>query len=266
MNYAQASVKSEPLPTYLGMFVQRLDKDKVAEIKKKDYTNALVGKDELLKDDDLPIAEGNPNLLLYSDSREISPNDLQLIQLDTIKSDGTMKYLEFQAAPVDEKPDIKRIRIPDGLANGKYAFVILDGDLDDGKHKFWAFQIKNSDKANNDATLKSKTVSLKPKEKVNDSTQTQTNTQVVQQPSVPPPVGSTPATLKSNNVIFRSGPTQNSAALGKLSRGQKVYVIGYSSQYEYFTSQKSGETMYSNYAEVQTQNGKRGWVYAAYLR
>lgn len=262
----KTSVKSEPLPTYLGMFVQRLDKDKVAEIKKKDYTNALVGKDELLKDDDLPIAEGNPNLLLYSDSREISPNDLQLIQLDTIKSDGTMKYLEFQAAPVDEKPDIKRIRIPDGLANGKYAFVILDGDLDDGKHKFWAFQIKNSDKANNDATLKSKTVSLKPKEKVNDSTQTQTNTQVVQQPSVPPPVGSTPATLKSNNVIFRSGPTQNSAALGKLSRGQKVYVIGYSSQYEYFTSQKSGETMYSNYAEVQTQNGKRGWVYAAYLR
>lgn len=259
----KTSVKSETLPTHLGMFVQSSDKDKVDEIKKKDFANALVAKDELLNDDALPGAEGNPNLLLYSDSKEISLNDLRLIQLDTIKPDGSMKQLDFQAAPVDGKPDIKRIRIPDGLANGKYAFAILDGDLDDGKHKFWAFQIKNSEKSNNDSTLESFNVSLKPKDK--PTTTTSTNNQVVQKAIVPQPAGTSVHRLNIGNVVLRSGPSQSYPPNGNnLPAGHRVYVFGYSSESETFIN-KRGKVYNSNYAEVLTESGRRGWIYAAFI-
>lgn len=255
------SIKSEMLPEHLGMFLQSKEKDKIDEIKKQDFTNALDGKDKLLKDDSLASAESDPNLILYSDSKEISLSDLRLIQLDTIKPDGSLKQIEFQAAPVDGKPEMKRIRIPEGLANGKYAFTIFDGYLDDGKHKFWAFQVKNSDKTNNDSTLKSTTVSIKSKQ----NTTSQTNNEVVQKPIVPAPSGATTRYLNIGNVVLRSGPSQTYSSVGKLSAGQKVYVIGYSSEYETFVSPRTGKSYYSNYAQVQLENGKQGWVYAAFL-
>lgn len=261
----ESSFKAEILPEHLGMFVQSSNKDKVDEIKKQDFTNALDGKDKLLKDDSLTSTEGNPNLILYSDGKDISPSDLRLIQLDTIKPDGNLKQLDFQAAPIDGKPEMKRIRIPEGLANGKYAFAILDGYLDEGKHKFWAFQVKNAEKTNNDSTLKTETVSLKPKEK---KTTTTTNPQTTQTntPTIPSPTGATTRYLKFGNVILRSGPSQTYSPKGKLRSGQKVYVIGYSSEYESFTSNKTGESYNSNYAQVQTESGQTGWVYAAFLK
>lgn len=258
------AVKSETLPEHLGMFLQNPAKDKVEEIKKQDFTNAVEGKDKLLKDDGLASAEGNPNLILYSDGKDIPLGDLRLVQLDTIKPDGSLQQLDFQSALVEGKTEMKRIRIPDGLANGKYAFVILDGHLDDGKHKFWAFQVKNSEKTNNDLSLKATTVSLKPKENTTSSTNTQTA--VVQKPSIPPPTGASTRYLKIGNVILRSGPSQTYSPVGKLRAGQKVYVLGYSSEYETFVSQKTGESYYSNYAQVQTESGQKGWVYAEFLR
>ena len=255
------STSAEVLPEHLGMFLQSVNKDKIDELKKQDFTNALTGKDELLKDESLASAESDPNLLIYSDSKEISLNDLRLIQLDTIKPDGTLKQLDFQAAPVDGKPDIKRIRIPEGLANGKYAFAMLDGYLDEGKHKFWAFQVKNAEKTNNDSTLKSSTVSLKPKDKKTNSD----NTENVQKPIVPAPSGATTRYLSIGNVVLRSGPSQTYSSVGKLRANQKVYVVGYSSDYETFISPKTGKSYYSNYAQVQTESGQKGWVYAAFL-
>lgn len=257
----QSSFKAESLPEHLGMFVQSNNKDRVDEIRKQDFTNALDGKDKLLKDDNLTGTEGNPNLILYSDGKDVSLNDLRLIQLDTIKPDGNLKQLDFQAAPIDGKPEMKRIRIPEGLANGKYAFAIIDGFLDDGKHKFWAFQVKNAEKTNNDSTLKSETVSLKPKEKKTTTTQTTQNPT----PTVPSPTGATTRYLNIGNVVLRSGPSQTYSSVGKLYAGQKVYVIGYSSEYETFISSKTGKSYNSNYAQVQTENGKKGWVYAAFL-
>ncbi len=256
------SIKSETLPEHLGMFLQNPAKDKVEEIKKQDFTNAVEGKDKLLKDDSLASAEGNPNLILYSDGKDIPLGDLRLIQLDTIKPDGSLQQLDFQSALVEGKTEMKRIRIPDGLADGKYAFVIWDGHLDDGKHKFWAFQVKNSEKNNNDSSLKATTVSLKPKE----NTTNETKTEVIQKPTVPPPAGASTRYLKIGNVVLRSGPSQTYSKVGKLRAGQKVYVVGYSSEYESFVSQKTGKSYYSNYAQVQTESGQKGWVYATFLR
>jgi hypothetical protein len=257
---------AEILPEHLGMFVQSREKDKVSEVKKQDFTNAFEGAEKLLKDDTLVAAEEKPNLILYSDGKDVPLNDLRLIRLDTIKSDGNLKQLDFQAAPIENKPEMKRIRIPDGLANGKYAFAVLDGYLDEGKHKFWAFEVKNASKSNSDSDLKSTTVSIKPKQQ-NTATNS-ANPAVPQMPKtiVPPPPGATVAHLALGNVVLRSGPSQTSAAIGKLSGGQTVYIIGYSDTYETFTSQKTGQTYNSNYAQVQTESGRRGWIFRAFLK
>jgi len=82
----------------------------------------------------------------------------------------------------------------------------------------------------------------------------------IAKPAVPPPAGSTTATCVSNNVILREGPSQSTAKKGKLSSGQRLYVINYSSNYETFRN------MTSNYAYVQTESGQTGWVYAKYIR
>ncbi len=60
---------------------------------------------------------------------------------------GTLKQINYQVVPIEGKPEMKRLRVPDGLANGKYAFALFDGFLDEGKHKFWAFQVKMPKKA-----------------------------------------------------------------------------------------------------------------------
>ena len=253
------SIKAEILPEHLGMFVQSKEKDKVDEIKKQDYTNALNGKDELLKDDGLTAVEGNPNLILYSDGKDVPLNDLRLIQLDTIKPDGSLKQLDFQAAPVENKPEMKRIRIPEGLANGKYAFVILDGYLDDGKHKFWAFQVKNAEKTNNDAALKSATVSLKPKDKKTTTT-TDTQTTRTTTPVIPPPTGSYGYST-TDRLILRDSPSLTGYDTGvRIRKGQRVYIQSYSSH----TDTWKGRT--GKWAYINTDDGSSGWVFTPLLR
>ena len=248
-------IKAEILPEYLGMFIQSKDKDKLDEIRRQDFTNALDGKDKLLKDDSLAGTESNPNLILYSDGKDIPLGDLRLIQLDTIKPDGSLKQIEFQVAPVEGKAEMKRIRISGGLANGKYAFAILNDFLDEGKHRFWAFQVKNSDKTNNDATLKAITITLKPKkEKSNTTTTTQTNT-----PVNPPPTGSY-AYCKNNNVVLRSSPSLTASKVDGLYSGQRLYVMNISDN----TTTWRGIT--GKWAYVETDNGNTGWVFAPLLR
>jgi len=251
-------IKTEVLPDHLGMFVQSVNKDKVEEIKKQDFTNALEGKDNLLKDDNLASAEGNPNLILYSDSKEVSPDNLRLIQLDTIKPDGSLKQLDFQAALIDGKPEMKRIRIPDGLANGKYAFAILDGHLDEGKHKFWAFQVKNSEKSNNDSTLKSTTVSLKPKE--TKPTPTTTQKPQTTTPIVPPSTNSY-AYSTTDSLILRQSPSLSGYDTGvRIRKGQRVYIQSLSSHSDTW----KGRT--GKWAYITTDDGYAGWVFSPLLR
>lgn len=256
MNYTG---ESEVLPDHLGMFVQSDAKDRVDEIRRQDFANTIEARNNLMKSD-LSFATSRPNLILYADSREVPVNDMRLVQLDTVKDDGTMKTLDFQVAPVDGKPEMKRIRVPETIASGRYAFALFDGYFNEGKHKFWPFQVRDSSKSNNDDLLKATSVSLKPK-----ATSSPAATKTAAPPAnvattVPPPDGGTAATVKTR-LKLRSGPTQfANNQIGSLNPGQRVYILDYSTNVETF----NGIT--ARYAYVQTEGGKRGWAFAAFLQ
>jgi Bacterial SH3 domain len=258
-------ISAETLPDHLGMFFQNNEKTSVEEIKKKDFTNALEGKDKLLKDESMPAVESKPNLILYSDGKDIPLNDLKLIQLDSIKADGAMKQIDFKATPVEGKPEMKRLWFTENLAKGKYAFAIIDGYFDDGKHKFWVFQVKNSDKTDNVNLAKETTVSIKGKLNSSNNSNTTTNTANTQvtptpKPAFVPPVGSRTAYADTNNVVVRSAPSLDAKKVNGLKRGQKVYVVGYSENYDYWNG------LEGNWANVVTESGQRGWVFSPLIR
>lgn len=265
--------KKEALPLHLGLFFLNSDKTQVSEIKKQEFNNALTGKSILLKDDSMPAIEPKPTFFLYSDNKDIPLRDLKLVLIDSVKNDGTIKEIEFKATPVQDKPDIKKIWIEDNLANGKYAFALFEGFLDDGKHRFWAFQVKDSPKNDNVTLAKNTSLSLKNtnfnSQDDRKNSETVPNTKVSSSPvtetKVPPPVGASTAYVRSNNVVLRAGPSQTYAKVGRLYKGQKVFVMQYSDNYETFVTQE-GQMLYANYAYIQTESGKRGWVYTAFIR
>ncbi len=241
--------KTEILPQTVGMFVQSKDKDKVDEIKKQDFTNAVEAKDKLLKDEGLTKFETNQNLVLFTDEKDFKTSDLRLIQLDTIKSDGNLKQIDFQTESVADKTEVKRVKLPEHLANGKYAFAILEGFLDDGKHKFWAFQVTNSDKANNDSILKTSNVSLKSKDKKKgDKT-----------PETPPTVDAY-IYPKTNGVTLRSEPNLTANKVDILNSSDRLFVMKISDN----TTTWRGITGY--WANVKTDDGRTGWVFAPLLK
>lgn len=257
---------AEVLPNHLGIFFQNNEKTAVEEIKKQDYTNALEGKDKILKDETMPTIESKPNLILYSDGKDIPLNDLKLIQLDSIKSDGTMKQIDFKATPIDGKPEMKRLWFAENLAKGKYAFALLDGFLDDGKHKLWVFQVKNSDKTDNASLLKDLTVALKNKSSNSNQQNTNTNANVettkvtpTPKPSVVPPVGSRTGFANTNNVVVRAAPSLDARKVSGLKNRQKVYVLGSSNNYDYWNG------LEGNWVNIQTESGQRGWVFSPFI-
>ncbi len=249
----------ENLPDHLGMFAQSKNNNLI-EINRQDFASALQARDDLSKSDAMTAIEDKPNLLLYSDGKDVPLGDLKLIQIDSIKDDGSAKQINFQAAPVEGKSDIKRLRVPEGLANGKYAFALFDGFLDEGKHKFWAFQVKNAQKTDNGDLAKAFTLLLKPKTAASPTANTNsaTNNSVAPTPKPAPPVpqGAQVAYCKSNNIIVRNSPNLNAKKVNALKRGQKIYIINYSENYDYWNG------LEGNWAYVQTENGSRGWVFA----
>lgn len=153
--------------------------------------------------------------------------------------------------------------MPDGLANGKYAFALLDGFLDQGKHKFWAFQVKNSAKADNGDLARALTLSLKPKVETpaniniaNANTATVVKAAPTPKPEPMVPAGARVAYCRSSNVIMRGAPSLTAKKINGLRRGQKIYVINYSDNYDYWNG------MEGNWAYVQTESGGRGWVFS----
>ena len=250
---SKQNVKTENLPENFGLYFQNEDKNKLVQIKKMDVSNVLDTKKEILEDDNLPKVLSKPNLIFYNE--DISVGDLKLIEIDSIKDDGSFRKVEFQAAKIEGKSDMKKIRTEKELAKGKYAFALFDGDFDDGKHKLWVFEIKKSGKSDNDELANSDSISLKP---------TPEKPKVVTVKEVPAPPGSSVSYVTQGSVVMRSSPSQNSSALGKFKRGQKVYIIEYSSNREVFHG-KSG-SYNSNFALVQTTTGKKGWIYSAFLK
>lgn len=263
----QNSANVEVLPEHFGLFSQDGENKKLSKLKKQEFTSLLTAKEDLEKDDDLPVLDAQPNLILFAENNDIPYKDLKLIEIDSIKDDGSLKQVDFQAAPVDGKPEMKRMRVAESIAEGKYAFALIDGFMDDGKHKLWAFEIKDSGKSSNGDLAKNVTLDLKPKEeklkeeklKEEKPKQTPVKPVVVSQPP-----NSSVGYVKMSNVIMRSGPSQNSSAIGKFRAGQKVYILYYSDNYEYFQGQSG--TYHSNYARVITDSGKEGWIYAAFIR
>ena len=126
-------------------------------------------------------------MILYSDAKEIPITDLKLVQLDTIEDDGKLKQIEFQAAPIDEKPQMKRLRFPNGIADGKYSLALFDGHLNDGNHKFWTFQVKDSKKSNNDDIAKEISISINDKIKSDEKTDKKDSKEAAKKDTPPPP-------------------------------------------------------------------------------
>lgn len=244
---------SEALPDHLGMFAQNAERNHVDELKKIDLSNVVEGKDNLMKDDSLLLVDPSPNVILYSDGKDVPVSDLRLIQLDTIKDDGSFKQIDFQASPVDNKPEMKRLKIPGGLANGKYAFALIDGFLNEGKHKLWAFQVRGTAKQDNNGSLHPVTVAIKPSPSPTPKT---TPTPA----AVPPPPGGTVAYTTTSNLVLRSGPSQDAGKLRNLRKGEKVFILRYSENTEIF------DGIESRFAFIQTEGGQTGWVFAAFLR
>lgn len=245
---------TEALPANLGLFIQSSDKTSVTEIQKQDFTNAMEGKDKILKDETMPAVESKPNLILYSDGKDIPLGDLKLIQLDSVKPDGTMKQIDYKASPVEGKTEMKRLWFAENLAKGKYAFALLDGFFDDGKHKFWVFQVKESDKTDNAALAKDVTVSLKNKSKNSNSNVTKASPSP--KATVEQPAGSRPAYASTNNLSIRNAPSLTAPKVGSLRKGQKVYVIGNSTNYDNWNG------LEGTWANIQTETGQRGWVFS----
>ncbi len=262
---------AEILPDHLGMFVQTADKTAVNEIKKTDVVNALEEKEKLLSDESLPVFEENSGLILFSDAKEIPVTDLKLVQLDTIENDGNLKQIDFQAVPIEGKTEMKRLRISTGLARGKYAFALFNGFLNEGNHKFWAFQVKDSKKANNNEIAKSASISVKDskdKEKSDDKDKSKNSETPAKQDvppppkkdtKVPPPSGARVAYCNASNVVLRGSPSLTGKKVGSLSLKQRIYIINYSSNYDEWR----GTT--ANWAYIQTESGARGWVFTPFV-
>ncbi len=258
---------AEVLPDHLGFFVQNADQSKLVEIKQNDISNAVDENEKIVTDESLPDFGENASFVLFSDAKDVAITDLKLVQLDSIKDDGSMSQIDFHAAPIAENQSMKRLRLPAGLAKGKYAFAIFKGLLNQGNHKFWAFQVKESKKANNDDVAKPATIAVnaaaKPdtKEKPNATGET-----VKREAEVPkreskaaPPSGATVAYCSGNDVLLRGSPSLNGKKIGKLSKGQRIYVMYYSENYDEWR----GKT--ANWAYVQTEGGGRGWVFTPFV-
>lgn len=220
----------EVLPDHLGMFVQSDARDRVDEIRKQDFTNAADAKMAFMKDDGLPSTSTSPNLVLYADSRDLNVNDLKLIQIDSLKDDGTMKTLDFQVQPVEGKPEMKRLRVPDTMANGKYAFALLQDYFNEGRHRFWAFQVRTSSKGDNGTALKDSSFPIKPKVAVAQRAPSlPPASPTAQQASPSAPLNTGMRTIIGNSVRVRVGPSSSAAfhPSFRFNRGAQVNVIGY---------------------------------------
>lgn len=253
----------EALPDHLGMFYQNKEKTQVAELRRFELSNALDAKDQLSREDAIPILQEKPDLILYADGNEIPASELKLIALDSLKNDGTMKGVEFQVSPVDGKPAMKRLRFGESLAIGKYAFAKFDGYFDEGKHKFWGFEVRTGDKRDNGSLVRDITVNPKPKPTPTPETQPTkipaNNGTPIIKPAPTIPTGARIAYCNDSNVVVRAAPGLSARKISGLNRGQRVYVIQYSSNTDYWRG------VQANWAYIQTESGKTGWVFSPFI-
>jgi len=186
---------------------------------------------------------------------------LKLLRLDSIKDEGTMRQIDFQASLVDGKPAMKRIKIQNSLTSGKYAFALFSGPFDEGKHKFWAFEIDGSAPAEAAPPGREFSVELKEKKSSDEkpAANTVANSPEIEKPIVEVPIGARVAFCNAADVIVRVAPSLTARKVNGLRRGQKVYLLNYSDNYDNWNGIRA------NWAYIQTENGKRGWVFTPFI-
>jgi hypothetical protein len=79
-------------------------------------------------------------------------------------------------------------------------------------------------------------------------------------PTVAPPIGSRTGYADTNNVVVRAAPSLDAQKVSGLKRGQKIYVLGFSNNYDNWNG------LEGNWANVQTETGQRGWVFSPLIR
>lgn len=259
--FSRPITQPEVLPDHLGLFAIDSDRRLISELAKREFGNAKDGRDAMLKESITPSVQRATDFILYADPGETKIDDLKFVRLDSIKDEGSMQQIDFQASLVDGKPAMKRLRFPNALANGKYAFAIFSGPFDEGKHKFWAFEISGT--GNADASTAGHELTIALKEKKPDEKQTATNTsteaQKIEKPAVEAPIGARIAYCNASDVVVRGAPSLTARKVNGLRRGQKVYLLSYSDNYDNWNGVRA------NWAYIQTESGKRGWVFTPFI-
>lgn len=250
------------LPGHLGLFAVADDKNSLAEISRSDSKNiGDLTNDNAVK---LKIITSDPEFILYSDPNDIKVNDIKLIDLGSITDKGELEHINYQVALVDGKPEMKRLLIQGGLPDGKYAFAAIDGFFNEGKHRFWPFEISGSQVQTAKLNTTKINLELKPSADVNtNSADVNTNTSTPSPPKPIPtpeiPVGSRVAFCNASSVIVRDKASLNGKRINQLKKGQRVFVISYSDTYDNWNG------VQANWAYIQTENGKRGWVFTPFI-
>jgi len=247
----RSSKHEGPLPDHYGLFVR--NQDALTELRRQEFRDAMKGRDSIIGDSSLTRVDAKPTLVLYAEGQDIPVADLKLVQLDSMEPNGKVVHWNYQVSPVDGHPGMKQIKVASGLASGKYAFALLSGFLEEGTHKFWPFQVNDNAPAPTD-TPQVAMISLKPKP-------APTPRPAIPTISAPPPTGARLAYCTENNVVLRSAPSLNGPKIGGLSRGQRLYVLQLSSNYDTWRG------VSANWAYVQPENSAaRGWVFTYFLR
>jgi hypothetical protein len=216
----------------------------------------------MLGDATLPRADAKPVLILYAEPQDIPTSELKLVQLDGIDPSGSVRYWSFQVAPVEGgRRGMKQIKIPDGLASGKYALALMKDYLNEGNHKFWPFQVTEGASAPGTPQVAMMQVKTSPG---SGPTPRPTATTPTPKPSEPP-TGTTPATgtlvyCNDDNVVLRGTPSLTGPKVNKLMRGQKLWAIGVSE------NKSSWGRVTANWTHVQLYDrSQTGWVFSPFI-
>lgn len=244
------------LPDHFGIFLRK--GDQLSELRRRDFSNAIEGRDALAADTSLPEAAAQPVLILYAEPQDIPISDLKLVQLDSLNQSGQVRYWSFQVAPVEGRPSMKQIRVAGGLSGGRYAFALINGYLNEGNHRFWPFEVKEG-VAEPQEPPQVATIPVKPgPATTNNTSQTQPTPRPT--PNTDPPPGAKLGYCNDTNVFVRSAPDLKARPVTKITKNQKLWAIGKSSA----TSTWNGVT--SDWTQVQLFNSAtRGWVFSPFI-
>lgn len=248
------AAQSGALPDHFGIFVR--EGDALNELRRRDFTNAIEGRDSINNDSSLVRADSTPTVILYAEAQDIPVADLKLVQMDSIDDVGNAKYWSYQVAPVEGHSGMKQIKVSGGLPKGKYAFALFNGYLNEGNHKLWPFEVENGATSPTESPQVAK-LQVKPSPSPTPAS-SRPPAPPVQQPQMNPP-GARAGYCNNDNVVVRAVPDLNGAKINKLDRGEHVWVIGVSPNY----STWNGIT--SNWTQVQLRDGSRGWVFSPFI-